>query len=375
MQMLTINDKGVSVPSLDDVIEDLSEGYKDIYGQDIVITPNTPDGQRIGIEAQARKDAYDTLAYAIQMHDPQYAVGKYADVIAKLTGIKRAAGKYTISPDVKITVDRNINIAAGAVFTNSGNKWILDDATSLLTGDNYINLRSEFYGVVPLPVDAFLEPVQIIAGMKLVTATKGIISGNLGQSTASLMMDRERKLAINNTHDREGIEGSLLDLDGVFDAVVLENNTNITDSDDVPAHSINAIVLGGTDEDIATTIQKKIIGGGCGTFGSESFVLTNYRGRNRTINFDRPIIKNIDVVVNVVRVRSGVDIDIDKIKDQVSSKDFKIGESALAGRLYCIQNDGTFYVKSITVDGGDSVVIGIREKANIPRDNITVNIV
>lgn len=375
MQMLTINDKGVSVPSLDDVIEELSEGYKDIYGQDIIITPNTPDGQRIGIEAQARKDAYDTLAYAIQMHDPQYAVGKYADVIAKLTGIKRAAGKYTISPDVKITVDRNINIAAGAVFTNSGNNWILDDATSLLTGDNYVNLRSEFYGVVPLPVDAFLEPVQIIAGMKLVTATKGIISGKLGQSTASLMMDRERKLAINNTHDREGIEGSLLDLDGVFDAVVLENNTNVTDGDDVPAHSINAIVLGGTDEDIATTIQKKIIGGGCGTFGSESFVLTNYRGRNRTINFDRPTIKDIHVVVNAVRVRSGVDIDIDKIKDQVSSKDFKIGESALAGRLYCMQSDGTFYIKSITVDGGESVAVGVREKANIPRDNITVNIV
>lgn len=66
--------------------------------------------------------------------------------------------------------------------------------------------------------DSFLEPVQIVSGMKLVTSTKSVINGRLGQSTAFLMLDRERKLAINNTHDREGIEGSLLDVDGVIDA-------------------------------------------------------------------------------------------------------------------------------------------------------------
>lgn len=373
--MLKITDTGVTVPTLDEIIEAESDGYKSIYGQDIVITPNSPDGQRIGLEAQARKDAYDSLAYAVQMHDPQYAVGKWADNIAKLTGIRRGAGEYTISPDVKITTDKAINLNAGAVFTHGGNNWILDSAVTLLSGDNYVNLRSEFYGVVPLPTDSFLEPVQIVSGMKLVTSTKAVINGRLGQSTASLMLDRERKLAINNTHDREGIEGSILDVDGVLDAVVLENNTNITDTDGVPAHSINAIVLGGADQDIATTIQKKIIGGGCGTFGSESVTLTNYRGRDRVINFDRPTIKNIVVVVNVVRVKSGVDVDIDYIKDQISSKDFKIGENALAGRLYCIASDGTFYIKSITVDGGEVSTVGIREKANIAKENITVNIV
>ena len=169
--MLEITDKGVTVPTLDEIIEAETDGYKNIYGQDIVVTPNSPDGQRIGLEAQARKDAYDTLAYAIQMHDPQYAVGKWADNIAKLTGIRRGAGEYTISPDVKITTDRTINLTAGTVFTQGGNNWILDSATMLLSGDNYVNLRSEFYGVVPLPVGSFLEPVEIVSGMKTVTST------------------------------------------------------------------------------------------------------------------------------------------------------------------------------------------------------------
>lgn len=373
--MLIINENGVSVPTLDQIIDELSTGYKEIYGQDISIQPSTQDGQRIGIEAQSRKDALDSLAYAIQMHDPQYALGKWADVIAKLTGIRRKDGQYTISPDVKITTDRTINLNPNTVFTHNGDNWILDDATTLLSGDNFVSLRSEFYGVIPLPIDAFLEPVVIVAGMKLVTATKNVIAGKLGQSTASLMLDRERKLAINNTHDREGIEGSLLDIDGVFDALVLENNKNVTDSDGVPAHSINAIVLGGTDESIAKTILQKIKGGGCGTFGQESHTVPQYRGRDRVINFDRPTIKDIIVEVEAVRQKMGTDVDIDYIKNQIASKDFKIGENVLAGRLYCMSLDGTFYIKSIKVDGSDISVVGIREKGNISKENITVRIV
>ena len=73
--MLKITDTGVTVPTLDEIIEAKSDGYRSIYGQDIIITPNEQDGQRIGIESQFMKDAYDTLAYATQMHDPQYAVG------------------------------------------------------------------------------------------------------------------------------------------------------------------------------------------------------------------------------------------------------------------------------------------------------------
>ena len=59
--MLIIDDKGVTVQTLDDVIDELSDGYRAIYGQDINIAPDTPDGQRIGLEAQARKDADDII--------------------------------------------------------------------------------------------------------------------------------------------------------------------------------------------------------------------------------------------------------------------------------------------------------------------------
>ncbi|MFA9162062.1 hypothetical protein ACEP13_14745, partial [Enterococcus faecium] len=195
---------------------------------------------------------YDTLAYAIQMHDPQYALGKFADVIGKITGAKREEGKYTFVPDIKIVTDRIVNLKAGyEISDNNGNNWILENDLTLGAGENLVDFRSEFFGAISLPVGTFLEPKEIIFGVKTITSTKAPIEGRLGESTAHFMERRARKLAINNTHDREGIEASLIDLSGVLDALVLENNTNATDSNGVPAHSINAIVLGGSSEDIA----------------------------------------------------------------------------------------------------------------------------
>ena len=49
--MLEINDKGVTAPNLDEIISEKSEGYRLIYGQDISIDADSPDGQRIGIES------------------------------------------------------------------------------------------------------------------------------------------------------------------------------------------------------------------------------------------------------------------------------------------------------------------------------------
>lgn len=371
--MLTIDDKGVVVPLLDDIITDLSDGFKEIYGQDINIDSNTPDGQRIGIESQARKDTADAIAYAIQMHDPQYAQGKWADVIAKLSGIKREEGKYTLLPEVKITTDRIVTLSTGyTVKDPNGNNWILDNIVDLGNGVNLVDFRSEFYGAISIGVGTFLEPSEIKFGVKFIETTKAPIEGRLGESTASLMARRERKLAINNTHDREGIEASLIDIDGVIDALVLENNTNETDTNGVPAHSINAIVLGGSDEEIANIILKKIIGGGCGTFGEQSYTILNYRNNNRVINFDRPETIDITATVTLVRAQNGVDIDIDAIKDAISNKQFRIGQDVVAGMLYCFTNDGTFYIKSIKVNGNDIAPVGIREVANIPRENITV---
>ncbi len=49
-------ENGIEVQTFDEIYEELADGYKAIYGTDINLDPDSPDGQRVALEAQARLD-------------------------------------------------------------------------------------------------------------------------------------------------------------------------------------------------------------------------------------------------------------------------------------------------------------------------------
>ncbi len=56
----------------------------------------------------------------------------------------------------------------------------------------------------------------------------------------------------------ESIEANVLDeVEGVRAAIAIENDTNVVDAEGRPPHSVETVVLGGLDEDIAMAIFKK----------------------------------------------------------------------------------------------------------------------
>lgn len=86
----------------------------------------------------------------------------------------------------------------------------------------------------------------------------------------------------------ESIRANLLEnVDGVTAAIVFENKTDATDSDGRPPHSIEAVVQGGDEEEIAQMIWKKKAGG-IDTYGATSEIITDSQGVEHTISFNRP---------------------------------------------------------------------------------------
>ena len=74
---------------------------------------------------------------------------------------------------------------------------------------------------------------------------------------------------------------------GVTSATVYENDSDDTDADGRPPHSIEAVVQGGDDLDIATEIWRTKAAG-IDTYGSEAVEITDSQGVNHTMNFNRP---------------------------------------------------------------------------------------
>ena len=84
---MRLDENGLQIDELTDILAELIAGYREIYGADLQLTQDTPDGQRVGIEAKARHDLQELALLVYNSFDPDLATGKGLRSIAKLAGI------------------------------------------------------------------------------------------------------------------------------------------------------------------------------------------------------------------------------------------------------------------------------------------------
>jgi hypothetical protein len=96
----------------------------------------------------------------------------------------------------------------------------------------------------------------------------------------------------------EGTKGAVAAVDGVTRSIIYENDTGITDSNAVPAHSIAAVVENGDPVAVAQAIFDKK-GPGCGTYGTSSETLYDQWNEPTTVSFFRPTYEPIDTVLSI----------------------------------------------------------------------------
>lgn len=72
--MLQITETGIVIDKLTDVHQRLTEGFKRIYGDDINLDADSPDGQMIGLFSQEIDNINQAIALIAQMLDPYKAI-------------------------------------------------------------------------------------------------------------------------------------------------------------------------------------------------------------------------------------------------------------------------------------------------------------
>lgn len=336
-----ITPNGLTIQTLPEILDELINGndqfpgLKTIYGADINIDPNTPDGQLINIIAQAKIDMLELIAQLYASFDPDQAVGINLDRRCAINGIQRAGGTYTQQP-VEVTVDRALTLYGldtnpdnpFTIQDGSGNQYQLVSTEAIVGAGTYsLIFQAKEVGAVTSALNSITNIVTVTLGVTGVNNITGATTLGVAQeSDAALRIRRARSVAIPSKGYLDGLIGALLDLDGVTQAEVFENVTNSTDLRGIPAHSIWAIVSGGTVSDIANTIFiKRSIG--CGMKGETTFDILQGDGFVFTVKFDRPILQDLWIKFDVAAI-SGL-IDIDYLRAQLLSKlSYKINQLA-----------------------------------------------
>jgi uncharacterized phage protein gp47/JayE len=372
--MSTLDGTGLTIDTLNEIIATLEAGYKEIYGNDIIVDSNSPDGQLINIYAQSIRDLLEIIEQVNAGFDIEQAVGVVLDQRVSLLGIQRQGATFT-QQQIDITVDRsltldgldaNANDPEGTGYTvadDTGTEFILLDTINIPSAGVYnLTFRAKDLGSITTTPNAVTNPVTVVIGVTAINNPSGALEvGVDGELDAALRLRSTKSTANKSEGFIDGLTGLLLNVTGVTDAVVYENFTDATDVNGIPAHSIWTICEGGANTDIANVIYATK-NAGCGMKGAVQVDITTINGSIFTAKFDRPSSKNLWIRFNIRQTIPGQTFDEIGIKQYlVDNIDFTIGESAETSSITTAAQEG------IDLTGGGGVSLNVE----ISSDNIT----
>lgn len=349
----SFDSNGLSIKSLGDLVTELTADLQTIYGSDINVDSNSPDGQLINIIAQVAEDVRELLLQINSSFDPDQATGVVLDQRVALNGIKRNAGTYTFV-DVEITVDASTSLVGldsqigeltptvanlYTVKDDAGTQWYLATSVTLSTGTTACSFRAAEIGNVQTTADTITTPVTIVDGVTSINNPSGATSqGENEETDAALKIRRKKSTAIISTSFLDSLTAALETLSGVVYANVRENAEDAADSYGQPAHSIWCIVQGGSDADIANAIYAKKAPG-TGMYGAVTYDITRANGTTYTVKFDREV--DTDLYARFAIVLPGGSVDSSYIKAQVATNvTFSPGQDAVG-------DDLTYFLKTL----------------------------
>lgn len=357
---------GLTVETAAEITAALKTGLQGIYGPDINLDQNSPDGQLVGLITQQAVDIRNLAVGVNAGFDPDQALGATLDQRVTINNIQRAGGTYTIQPiDIVVSatvtlegLDSNFSDPNGTGYTvqdGSGNKFILVTSATLTAGTHAVDFRAQQIGDVGVPVNTITVPVTIVLGVTSVNNSSAAVTIGQNQETdAQLRTRREKSAALATTGYLNGLLGTVLNLAGVTEASLYENDGNSTDDNGIPPHCIWLIVAGGSSSDIGNALYEKK-SYGCDMRGSQSFDITTASGTNFTAKWDQPTAENLYIDFTIQTTVSGYSFDTTSIKNYlVNNLKYAIGAYAETSAIT------TAAIVAIAAQGGGGVAVLMR---------------
>jgi Baseplate J-like protein len=288
-----VEETGVILPDTADLQAVVEDEYRAVFGADLVVTPNTPQGVLITAETIARANALANNAAVANQINPNLAGGAFLDAIWSLTGGQRIAATKSTIAGVALAGVAGTLIPAGTIAAKAdGTQFAsVGDVTLDGTGAAVVDFVALDFGPVACNPGALNTVVSGVLGWETVTNANAAVLGRLVESDGASRIRRRQTLALQGSGGPEAIISGLMDTEGVRSLSFRENVTDapaVIDGINMAAHSIYVCVEGGTDLAVATTLlERKSMGAGYN--GAVTVNVTEpLSGQVYPVTFDRP---------------------------------------------------------------------------------------
>ena len=352
---------GFHYPDYETILEMLKSEFRNIYGKDIYIEPDSQDGQWLTIQALALFEMAQVAAKIYASFSPTTATGDALTRNVKINGLRRKSATYSTA-ELKVVGENGTRIPIGSLAKDkAGNKWqTTADVTIGATGEALVNAQATEIGAITALANTITEIATPQKGWQSVTNPADALEGVAVETDFELRLRQSRSVALPSQTINEGILGAIFSLENVQRAKLYENDTAETDANGLPPHSINAVVYGGDAGEIAQVIANKKTPG-TKAFGDVCVEIVDRYNNKTSYCFSRPTIKKVSVKIKIKPLLNYLVDYADVIKENVQSyvEATDIGGTLYLSKLYVPANlantetGGTFDVTEITIKIGD----------------------
>lgn len=385
----TVSATGITAPPYSDIWLSLQASYSSIFGTDAYVDPDSQDGQLLGIVARAISDCNDQTIAVYNSFAPGTAQGVALDSRVKQNGLARLVPTNS-QANVLIVGQVGAVISNGVVADTAGNLWNLPASVTIpIAGQILVTATAQQKGAISAAVGVINKIQTPTLGWQSVTNPTVATPGNPVETDAALRQRQARSVALNSVDTVEAIAAALLALSGVTSVQAYENDTNATDANGLPPHSVSFVVLGGDANQIAKAISDKKTPGAA-TYGTTSVPVTNDVGVTRIINYFVPTPKTIKVAVTVHPLTAGWTVDIGEsiraaivayINALAAGVDVERARLYLPAQLYGAADSLTYNVTNLQIAispgavGNSDLVIDFNERAVTTLADVTLTVV
>lgn len=358
----------------------LTDAYTNIYGKDVYLGSDSQDDQWLGVVAQA---LYDTAALGGSIYNsfsPITSQGMGLSRVVKINGQKRQSSSHS-TVELAIGGTAFITIVNGIAIDDLNQQWSLPSSVTIpMAGTITVTATAVDAGAIqaqPGTIQGIFTPTL---GWQTVNNAAAATVGVNAESDASLRNRQSVSTSIPAQTVFDATIGAVSNVAGVQKVAPYENDTDITDSNGLPPHSISLVVEGGTDDDIAQTILDYKTPG-TNTYGTTSVPLTDPKGVPITINFFRPTLEGIAVRITLTPLASWVSSNESIIAQAIADyiNGLPIGSTIVLTQLYAIayvpttSAAGSFNIEQIEFAVQASGNIHLTGVPTAGTDTITVN--
>jgi len=387
-----LSSTGFNKKRAENVIAEQSAAYKNSFGDNFTLDDSTPFGVLAGLQSGTFADLWDIAEISFTMFSPDNASGILLDFLCEYNGIfRKEATRSKVNLLVGGTDGTLIPAGSKVKVTDTEEVFITIQDVTIQSGSVIAPAQSEKTGVIVAGANTITTVVTSISGWNTVDNSEAASEGFTVESDEDLRIRRKRSTGINATNTVDSVYSLVSDLDGTSDVRVLENDSNATDGNSLPAHSSEVIVVGGDELEIATAMRsKKTTGIGFNSNGgvARNVQVLDAQGFLQTVTFTRPDDIAMDVEVTITAT-SGFPGDGEGLIKQaivdyangelVTGRGFSTNDNVILSELYTPVNSVQGHsVSSIQIAkhsqslGDVDIVIALREISSFSIGNITV---